>query len=43
MVTKAILIALFVVSCGWLTACNTVEGVGKDTKSAGQHIENAAK
>lgn len=25
-----------------LAACNTVEGVGKDVKGAGQAIENAA-
>lgn len=25
-----------------LSACNTVEGVGKDIKSAGKTIENAA-
>jgi entericidin B len=25
-----------------LAACNTVEGAGKDTKAAGQSIENAA-
>jgi predicted small secreted protein len=26
-----------------LSACNTVEGVGKDIKSAGKTIENAGK
>jgi predicted small secreted protein len=25
------------------TACNTIEGVGKDTQSAGEAIEEAAK
>lgn len=25
-----------------LTACNTMEGVGKDVKSAGSSLENAA-
>lgn len=30
----------FVISLG---ACNTVEGAGKDTKNAGQSIENAAE
>ncbi len=25
-----------------LAACNTVEGMGKDTKAAGQAVENAA-
>lgn len=33
----AILMALIV-----LTACNTIEGVGKDVKSLGQSVENAA-
>ncbi|HJQ17962.1 MAG TPA: entericidin A/B family lipoprotein [Allosphingosinicella sp.] len=26
-----------------LAGCNTVEGAGKDVKSAGQAVENAAK
>jgi len=26
-----------------LAACNTVEGAGKDVKSAGSAVENAAK
>ena len=26
-----------------MTACNTVEGVGQDLKSAGQTIENTAR
>ena len=26
-----------------LTACNTVEGAGKDVKATGQSIENAAE
>ncbi|MGN6371198.1 MAG: entericidin A/B family lipoprotein [Phycisphaerae bacterium] len=26
----------------FITGCNTVEGAGKDTKNAGQSIENAA-
>jgi predicted small secreted protein len=30
------------VALSLLPACNTVEGVGKDTKVAGQGIENAA-
>jgi len=40
---KALAIALlgmFVVS---LSACNTVEGAGKDVKAGGQAVENAAK
>ena len=40
-----ILISLFCISslCMWLAGCNTVEGVGKDVKAAGQSIENAAQ
>lgn len=26
-----------------LTACNTMQGVGKDVKKAGESLENAAK
>ncbi len=33
----SLIISLFV-----LSACNTVEGAGKDIKSAGQKIEKAA-
>ena len=32
---------LFGLSLG-IVGCNTVEGVGKDTKAAGQSIENTA-
>ncbi|MCG2582999.1 entericidin A/B family lipoprotein [Massilia sp. TS11] len=34
----AILIALFV-----LAGCNTVQGIGKDVKKAGEAVEKAAK
>ncbi|PSB92207.1 entericidin A/B family lipoprotein [Candidatus Pandoraea novymonadis] len=27
----------------WVTGCNTVVGLGKDTKAAGEAIENAAR
>jgi len=37
------LIALFIGASFLLGACNTVEGVGKDTKAAGQKIEGEAK
>ncbi|MCC6195283.1 MAG: entericidin A/B family lipoprotein [Burkholderiales bacterium] len=40
---KALLIALVGLSVPWLSACNTVEGAGKDVKAAGQAIENTAK
>ena len=37
------LIALLIGASFMLGACNTVEGVGKDTKAAGQKIEGEAK
>ena len=40
---KALLIALLGMSVLSLTACNTVEGAGKDVKATGQAVENAAK
>jgi len=40
---KALLIALLGMSVLSLTACNTVEGAGKDVKAGGQAIENTAK
>jgi len=40
---KAILVALVGVSVLALSACNTVEGAGKDVKAGGQAVENAAK
>jgi predicted small secreted protein len=40
---KAILMALIGVSVLALSACNTVEGAGKDVKASGQAVENAAK
>lgn len=36
----AILLGMTVVS---LSACNTVEGAGKDVKATGSAVENAAK
>ena len=36
----AILLGMSVVS---LSACNTVEGAGKDVKATGSAVENAAK
>ena len=36
----ALFAALFVLS---LSACNTIEGMGKDISKAGDTIENAAK
>ena len=40
---KALMIALFGLSVLSLSACNTVEGAGKDVKATGQAIENTAK
>ena len=40
---KALLIALLGMSVLSLTACNTVEGAGKDVKAAGGAVEKAAK
>jgi len=31
------------ITLGALTACNTIEGMGKDVKSAGKTVEEAAK
>jgi entericidin B len=37
------LIALIVGASFLLGACNTIEGIGKDTKAAGQKVEGEAK
>jgi entericidin B len=42
MVRKFVALALIVTGLG-LSACNTVEGAGKDVKSAGGAVEGAAK
>jgi entericidin B len=42
MVRKFVAVALIVAGLG-LSACNTVEGAGKDVKSAGNAVEGAAK
>ena len=36
---------LFVMLVSWLVlaGCNTVEGIGKDVKRAGEVVENAAR
>ena len=36
-------ILLFIAAALALSACNTVEGVGKDVKKGGEAIEKAAK
>ena len=38
----ACLLATFVVASVVVTGCNTIEGAGKDIKSGGRAIENAA-
>lgn len=40
--TKLVLLAMMIASVFTLTACNTVEGVGKDVKKVGDKIEDAA-
>ncbi len=43
-VTRKILAWVLMLGClGLLTACNTIEGMGKDVGSGGQHVEDAAK
>lgn len=39
---KITLFCLVVVAINLLSACNTVEGLGKDVKHAGQSMESAA-
>jgi len=39
---KAVLLALLGLSVFSLTACNTVEGAGKDIESAGEEVQEAA-
>ncbi len=41
--TKIVLLALIVALTFTLTACNTVEGVGKDVKKVGDKIEKAGE
>ncbi len=40
---EALAIVLLGMSVITLSACNTVEGAGKDVKATGQAVENAAK
>jgi entericidin B len=40
---KGLMLALIGFSVLTLSACNTVEGAGKDVKATGQAVENAAK
>ena len=40
---KPLFIALAGITMLALSACNTIEGAGKDVKAAGQAVESAAK
>jgi predicted small secreted protein len=40
---KAIMLALIGCFALSVSACNTVQGAGKDVKAGGQAVENAAK
>lgn len=40
---KTALVALLCFTAVSLSACNTVEGAGKDVKATGQAVENVAK
>jgi predicted small secreted protein len=37
------LLALVVLTLPLLSACNTIEGIGKDLKKVGESVEEAAK
>jgi entericidin B len=43
MFKRTIAVAFVSLSLLAMTACNTVEGAGKDVKSAGSAVEDAAK
>ena len=40
--TKILFVALLIALPMITTACNTVEGAGKDTKAAGQAVQDSA-
>ena len=40
---KRVLTVLLLVTCLMLTGCNTMKGLGKDIKKAGEKLEDAAK
>jgi predicted small secreted protein len=39
---RKLLLAVMIASGAMLSACNTVEGVGKDVESAGDAVQDAA-
>jgi len=42
-VKHTLLLLLAIFTLGQLTACNTINGIGKDIKKGGESIEKAAK
>jgi predicted small secreted protein len=42
MIKKAALVMMIIVFCFALTGCNTMKGLGKDLKRAGEKIEKKA-
>ncbi len=42
-IARNLTIAAFTLAAMATTACNTIEGVGKDAKSAGKKVEEVAK
>ena len=40
---KRVLTVLLLVACLILSGCNTMKGLGKDIKKAGEKLEDAAK
>lgn len=36
-------LVFLIASCFALSACNTIQGVGKDVQKAGEKVEDAAK
>jgi predicted small secreted protein len=41
--SKAMKVMILLMAVVFLTACNTIEGIGKDLKKGGEKIEKAAK
>ncbi len=40
---KPLVFIALVILLSWLSACNTIHGMGKDIKKAGEKIEDASK
>jgi len=43
MIHRILIVILLLGHMGALTACNTVEGAGKDVERGGEHVQDAAK